>query len=109
MSSLDPSPYTPPRFAFNLFSVFLHHSPFLASVCPCLYRCLVFLFSVQAEKLRNLIVSEAADWQVLTLRLATQLESLKRSMSVGGADTFTDKSSEQVLNFRILRKQIMFQ
>ncbi|CAM9420381.1 unnamed protein product, partial [Sphacelaria rigidula] len=35
----------------------------------------------QAEKLRNLIVSEAADWQVLTLRLATQLESLKRSMT----------------------------
>ena len=31
----------------------------------------------QSESLRNLIVSEAADWQVLTLRLAVQLQALK--------------------------------
>lgn len=33
----------------------------------------------QSESLRNLIVSEAADWQVLTLRLAVQLQGLKNS------------------------------
>eukprot|EP00752_Nemacystus_decipiens_P003763 g3464.t1 len=33
----------------------------------------------QSESLRNLIVSEAADWQVLTLRLAVQLQALKSS------------------------------
>lgn len=33
----------------------------------------------QAESLRNLIVSEVADWQVLTLRLAVQLQALKNS------------------------------
>ncbi|CAM9263631.1 unnamed protein product [Ectocarpus fasciculatus] len=33
----------------------------------------------QGESLRNLIVSEAADWQVLTLRLAVQLQALKNA------------------------------
>lgn len=33
----------------------------------------------QGESLRNLIVSEAADWQVLMLRLAVQLRALKTS------------------------------
>lgn len=33
----------------------------------------------QAESLRNLIVSEVADWQVLTLRLAVQVQALKNS------------------------------
>lgn len=63
--------------------------------------CLVVLFGLarQAEKLRNLIVSEVADWQVLTLRLAAQLEALKRSMTGDGdgdGDVLTDKSSQQV-------------
>lgn len=42
----------------------------------------------QSESLRNLVVSEAADWQVLTLRLAVQLQALKSSTpddeSLGG-------------------------
>lgn len=47
----------------------------------------------QGEKLRNLIVSEAADWQVLMLWLAVHLEALQRSLQGDGSK---DKVSEQV-------------
>lgn len=40
--------------------------------------------TAQGETLRNLIVSEAADWQVLTLRLAVHLQALKQSSLEGG-------------------------
>ncbi|CAB1112153.1 unnamed protein product [Ectocarpus sp. CCAP 1310/34] len=40
---------------------------------------------IVGESLRNLIVSEAADWQVLTLRLAVQLQALKNSTSDGSS------------------------
>ncbi|CAN0174374.1 unnamed protein product, partial [Laminaria digitata] len=38
----------------------------------------------QGETLRNLIVSEAADWQVLTLRLAVHLQALQQSTLESG-------------------------
>lgn len=41
--------------------------------------CFRYCLALQSESLRNLIVSEAADWQVLCLRLAVQLQALKSS------------------------------
>lgn len=53
---------------------------------------LFFVLPVQGERLRNLIVSESADWQVLTLRLAVNLQSLKRAVHEDAGK----KASEQV-------------
>ncbi|CAM9184261.1 unnamed protein product [Scytosiphon promiscuus] len=45
----------------------------------------------QGESLRNLIVSEAADWQVLMLRLAVQFRALKISTSETGGNSSSCK------------------
>lgn len=42
---------------------------------------------LQGESLRNLIVSEAADWQVLMLRLAVQLRALRNSTTESGGES----------------------
>lgn len=49
--------------------------------------------TAQGETLRNLLVSEAADWQVLTLRLAVHLQALQQS----SLDSGGRQPSKQVL------------
>lgn len=42
--------------------------------------------SKQGHYLRDLIISEATDWQVLTLHLAVHMQQLQSAISMGSAD-----------------------
>lgn len=69
---------------------------------PCSLVVIVSVPFVQGEKLRNLIVSEAADWQVLTLWLAVHLQTLQHSLQSDLVESTRTKTSEQVRNSRAL-------
>lgn len=66
-------------------------------MCLCLWvLCFFVVAAFQGEKLRNLILSEAADWQVLTLTLAVHLQALDKSLHGDDSHGDTGKTSEQV-------------